>query len=65
MAPEVRKTLTRNNMVYIPEKADIFSLGVNLFIILMQKMPFAVADPSDAYFRMIMQDKFCDFYSVH
>lgn len=35
MAPEVRRTLTGSrNSYYVPEKADIFDLGVCLFILM-------------------------------
>ena len=40
MAPEVRRTLYKQNMAYLPEKADVFSLGVCLFILIFGKMPF-------------------------
>ncbi len=65
MAPEVRRTMNSQSMVYIPEKADIFSLGISLFIIMFQKMPFASATPEDSFFEFLLRGDFNGFFVSH
>lgn len=45
LAPEVRQAL-QLNITYDPAKVDIFNLGVLLFVLVFQKVPFerAIAD---------------------
>jgi hypothetical protein len=49
MAPEIRR-----GFPYDPERAEIFNIGVYLFILMFQTVPFQAADYSDRYFRYVM-----------
>ena len=52
MAPEIHNVRWAP---YDPRKADIFALGVLIFILAFGAPPFAKAKPSDLYFRRLMQ----------
>lgn len=50
-APEILKEKNKNDKCKIDlKKADIFSLGVLLFTMVVCKYPFSKADSSDYYF---------------
>lgn len=48
LAPEVR---ARQN--YNPEKVDVFNMGIVFFIILYQRLPFAMATYNDDNYRLV------------
>lgn len=61
MAPEVNA-----NMAYEGDKADLFSAGVVLFIMLFQNPPFGTAEPSDGMFSAFSDpSKLCKFWETH
>ena len=52
MPPEVRRCkVAWSRAAYNPEKADIFSLGICLFMIMYQRPPFEVASLEDKLFE--------------
>ncbi|CDW75679.1 protein kinase domain containing protein [Stylonychia lemnae] len=62
MAPEI---YFRNQRRYIPEKADIFNLGVILHIIQFQKVPFGRALPNDQLYVYVGRNDFNGFFLAH
>ena len=58
-APEIL-----NNSSYTGEKADIFSLGVMLFILCSGFPPFNQAVSDDSLFKMIKSQNFIEFWSI-
>ena len=61
MAPEVESNVQLN---YMGISADVFSLGVILFIITFGAPPFTRAVPSDRNFNIFMRNKDC-FWKMH
>jgi len=61
-APEV---LRRSVAPYIPCQVDIFNLGVILFIIKFQSVPFRSATAQDPFFRYVNNDDFNGFFTAH
>lgn len=51
MAPEIHKS-----EVYNVKQADLFSLGVILFIIVLGSPPFQKAQPVDAHYELMQTD---------
>eukprot|EP00347_Sterkiella_histriomuscorum_P018167 403346537 len=58
MAPEILYKCT-----YLPEKADIFNLGVFLYILMFQHVPFDSAHKNDCYYRYVFQGRFQEFFT--
>ena len=57
MAPEILK-----KMPYSGIRSDIFSLGVILFALIIQKFGFEKATPSDKLYRLIIQKKYEEYW---
>ena len=59
MAPEIRK-----GDEYDTRKADIWSFGVVLFIMVAGHPPFMRADSSDPYFSFLLKGKVSEFWTM-
>ena len=57
MAPEIL-----NSIPYSGIRSDIFSLGVILFALIIQKFGFEEATPSDKLYRLIIQKKYEEYW---
>ena len=60
MAPEIKEKKT-----YDGRKADIFSMGVILFIIVSGHYPFGEAKKDDKYFKHIVNGNFEEYWKKH
>lgn len=61
-APEI---INNNGIAYDGGKADVWSAGVILFILLLGNPPFVVADRSDWWFNAVRLSRHCDFWKAH
>jgi serine/threonine protein kinase len=59
MAPEIAE-----EKPYDGRKADIFSLGVILFVIVLCKFPFSMAKKGEYYYQLIMDGKFEEYWNL-
>ena len=57
MAPEILKKIPYSGI-----RSDIFSLGVILFALIIQKFGFEKATPSDKLYRLIIQKKYEEYW---
>ena len=57
MAPEILKKIPYSGI-----RSDIFSLGVILFALIIQKFGFEEATPSDKLYRLIIQKKYEEYW---
>jgi serine/threonine protein kinase len=64
-SPEVVRTISRRNFVYVPERADIYSLGICLFIVLFQSMPYGKPEMEDDLYSLLCLGRPWDFFSAH
>lgn len=60
MAPEINE-----EKPYSGRQADLFSLGVILFILVTQNPPFTAATLQDPFYKAIAQNKWTSFWKVH
>ena len=60
MAPELI-----GHVSYQPQSADMFALGVLLFILHTGREPFEQASQADPLYNLIMTNKFDVFWGVH
>lgn len=66
MAPEVRRFAENASGPYDAEQAEVFSIGVFMFIVMFQKTPFGLgATIEDPQFSMIIDEDFHGFFSSH
>lgn len=59
MAPEIREL-----KIYNGKKADIFSVGVILWIIINGNFPFVAAKDDDYYYRLIIENKLDEYWTA-
>jgi serine/threonine protein kinase len=59
MAPEIIK-----HQIYDGRKADIFSVGVILFILVQGGFPFLSASTDDDYFNLLCQGKWKEYWQA-
>jgi serine/threonine protein kinase len=64
MAPEIHKLL-ETPQSYDPFKVDIFALGVVLFSLLFNRLPFEYAVSSDKYYQLIESKEYNLFWARH
>ena len=57
MAPEILRRIPYSGI-----RSDIFSLGVILFALIIQKFGFEKATPSDELYRLIIQKKYEEYW---
>lgn len=66
MAPEIiQNSFSAYKPTYEGDKADIFSLGVTIFALVVQSMPFMTASSKDPLFKLLKErnyEKFWKFY---
>jgi serine/threonine protein kinase len=65
MPPEVIACQQSKSIRYDPSKADIFSLGVLLFALVLNKLPFEYANSNNRLFRLVQEEKWADFWAHH
>ena len=58
MPPEIKELKT-----YDGQKADMFSVGVILFIIVQGIFPFSEAKPDEYFYKMIVEKDFAKYWS--
>lgn len=59
MAPEITE-----QKAYDGKKADIFSLGVILFVIVLCKFPFSQAKKGEYYYQLIIDEKYEEYWNL-
>ena len=59
MAPEINE-----NKIYNGKKADVFSLGVILFVIVQGKFPFIEASQVDKFYSLIYTKRYMEYWQV-
>jgi hypothetical protein len=52
----VAKTYSAYNFRLDAKKLDMFQLGMTLFIVIFETMPFAQANPNDYHYNLIMSN---------
>jgi len=62
-APEIRKYLPTKTP-FVGKPADIFSLGVTLFVLHFKIFPFAIANETDSRYALIMKEDYEKFWEV-
>lgn len=65
MPPEIIACQQSKSQSYDASKADIFSLGVLLFAIVLNKLPFQYASSSNRLFRLVQEEKWEEFWAHH
>lgn len=64
MAPEVLNDHACNQNGYDPELADVFSLGVIMFVILVGRPPFQLADREKDEFYKLFAEETSEFWTI-
>jgi hypothetical protein len=59
------KTYSAYNFHLNAKKLDMFQLGMTLFIVIFETMPFAQAIPSDFHYNLIMSNEIKRFSEAH
>lgn len=65
MAPEIHACKEDASKHYDPKAADMFALGVVLFAIVLGRLPFEFALPSDKLYSHLAESRNKDFWSAH
>jgi serine/threonine protein kinase len=65
MAPELHALLTAKPAPYNMLKADIFALGVIVFILILGRLPFEYATPTNKHYSLLQQQKYQEFWKIH
>jgi serine/threonine protein kinase len=58
MAPEIHEVLTNRENFYDAFKADIFSLGVIMFALVLGRLPFEYATKDDKIYKLIAEQDY-------
>ena len=59
MPPEIIE-----DKVYDGRKADVFTLGVILFVIVQGKFPFSEAKKSDYFYKTLMNKEYDEYFEI-
>ena len=65
MAPEIHEVLTNREKSYDAFKADIFSLGVIMFALVLGRLPFEYATKDDTIYKLIEKEDYESFWKQH
>lgn len=65
MAPEIHEILTNKEHSYDAFKADIFSLGVIMFALVLGRLPFEYATKEDKIYKLIADEDYESFWKQH
>jgi serine/threonine protein kinase len=65
MAPEIHASREDPNNYYDPKAADVFALGVVLFALVLGRLPFEFALPSDKLYSHIAEGRMKEFWAAH
>ena len=65
MAPEIHEVLISREKSYDAFKADIFSLGVIMFALVLGRLPFEYATKDDKIYKLIAEEDYESFWQQH
>lgn len=65
MAPEIHYCHKAADRPYDAAKADIFALGVILFALVLEKLPFEMATEENKLYKLIIDKRYDDFWNFH
>jgi hypothetical protein len=64
LAPEVAISIRDPRYGYEPSQVDMFNLGVILFVIMFQTVPFREASAEDPFYRFICEGDFYGYFNA-
>lgn len=65
MAPEIHICREDPTLTYDPKAADVFALGVVLFALVLGRLPFEFALPTDKLYSLVSEGKWEEFWGAH
>ena len=65
MAPEIHRARTEPGESYDGKAADMFALGVVLFALVLGRLPFEYATPTDRHYSLIAEQREEEFKATH